>query len=295
VCCSLVGAADNSNGSSLSNWNAHWPLANINDDRWRWLSGITVTGTNNSDYRIQYGLGAIGYIQLSRYIGNGLIGYIHSDLSFTKISESLSNEGSTTGINSASFRFGLRKLISQQIGVLSSEIRIPSKPNYSQKSFQFKTDVVPSIYITWNNSFSISQDQFISRVLPQISLGVGYTKNFRQKPNVFIDDRLEFHLAGSINSFVKIDISPFINGSLEKLIAPLSPWEEDRQTRWLGIGKIGLDVTPTSFKWNWMKIRFSLPVYGWYSDVGFPDGTQPSPTISVAIMKSGFFNKWSNN
>ncbi len=292
VCCSLVGAANNSNGGSLSNWNAHWPSPRVQDKQWHWVSGFNIAGSDNADHRIQYGIGTSGFVQLSRSIKTGTIGFIHSDLSTIKISESLSFDGSSTGVNSLNVGFGIRQLISQQVGVVSGEIIFPMNPYYTQRDFSFKTGVVPSYHISWNRNYYTHPGQLINKLIPNMSFSLGYTKNLKQKDNVFTDDKVDLHLSGTINSFVKLDVSPFVSASLEKLIAPLSPWDKNRQTRWLGVASIGIDFAPTAFSWNWLKLRAVLPVYGWYSEIGFPDGTQPSASVLITVVKNGVFNKW---
>jgi hypothetical protein len=295
VCCSLVGAIDQGGGASSTNWNTHWPSSFYHDREWKWSAGVNTSGTGNGEHRIRYGIAASGFIQIARNLNKNIAWYSHLEFNRIKISETLSFKGSETGITQFGFRTGIRLLLPRDFGYLSGEIYLPGNPVYSNDDFSFRTGAVPAYSFAWNKTITYPGFQLIPELIPEIYAGMSYKNNFSQKDDVFIDDTFQFHLSTVISPIFKFDIVPYINTNIQKLLAPISPWESERQSRWLGIVAVGTDITPTSERWNWLHLRLSLPVYGWYSEVGFPDGTQPSPTISLVISKSGNIGKNSRN
>jgi hypothetical protein len=295
VCCSLVGAIDQGGGASSTNWNTHWPSSFYHDREWKWSAGLNSSGTGNREHRIKYGFAASGFIQVAHSFNTKTAWYSHLELNRIKISESLSFEGSETGITQFGFRTGIRYLLPSKFGYLSGEVYLPGNPVYSNDDFSFRTGAVPAYTVAWNGIITYPGLQYIPELIPEIYAGMSYKNNISKKDNVFIDDVFQFHLSTIISPVFQLDIAPYINSNIQKLLAPISPWESERQSRWLGIITLGTDITPSSERWNWLHIRLAVPVYGWYSEVGFPDGTQPSPIISLLISKSGSIGKNSRN
>ncbi len=278
VCCSLVGSV--SSNASKSNWETQWPSLLDFNRKTNWIIGTTFGKPYNGDLNIQYGFNGTLFTEFSNYILSNTVGYIVGSVNVSNISEQISFEQTETNINQLNLDFGLRHFINQKIGYINGMIQIPLVTNFSNDNFLFKTNAVASVFAGWIKTFLIST----SVINQQLSLELSARKNLKEDPLVYIDDNYNFNLSASFNVFNQFSISSNINTNYYKLLAPLSPYDSERQKRWLGVSSIGFDITPI-IKLKWLHFSGSIPLLLWASEIGFPDGTQPTPVFSITLAK----------
>ena len=278
VCCSLVGSV--SSNASKSNWETQWPSLLDFNRKTNWIIGTTLGKPYNGDLNIQYGFNGTLFSEFSNYIFPNTVGYIVGSVNVSNISEQISFEQTETNIKQLNLDFGIRHFINQKIGYINGMIQIPLVTNFSNDNFLFKTNAVASVFAGWIKTFLIST----SVINQQLSLELSARKNLKEDPLVYIDDNYNFNLSTSFNVFSQFSISSNINTNYYKLLAPLSPYDSERQKRWLGVSSIGFDITPIN-KLNWLHFNGSIPLLLWASEIGFPDGTQPTPAFSITLVK----------
>ncbi len=278
VCCSLVGSV-NSN-SSVNSWETQWPSLLDFNRKPNWIIGSTFGKPYNGAQNIQYGFINTTFTEYSNYIFPKTVGFIDGSLNISNISENISFEQSETYINQLNLDLGFRYLISHKWGHLNGILHLPLNTKYSNDDFLFKTKAVSSISGTWIKPFLIST----STINQRLSLQLSVSKNLKEDPLVYIDDNYNLNVSTSFNVFSNLSISPNINTNYYKLLAPLSPYDSERQERWLGIIAAGFDMTPIN-KLNWLHFGGSIPLIFWASEIGFPDGTQPTPSFSITMVR----------
>jgi hypothetical protein len=279
VCCTLVGSVNSF--TSVSNWETQWPSQLDFNRKANWIIGSTLGKPYNGDLNIQYGFNGSIFTEFSNYIFPNTIGYITGSLNVSNISEQISFEQTETNINHLNINFGFRHLISYKIGYINSTIQIPLATKFSNDRFLFKTNAVSSVSTAWIKTYLISSSAIDQRLTLQLSA----SKNLKEDPEVYVDDNFNFNLSTSFNILGQFSFNPNININYYKLLAPLSPFESERQDRWLGILSAGFDITPVSNKMNWLHFNGNIPLLFWASEIGFPDGTQPTPSFSISIVK----------
>ncbi|NHZ85360.1 MAG: hypothetical protein GWP19_05710 [Planctomycetia bacterium] len=279
VCCSLVGSV-NSNASA-SYWETQWPSLLDFNRKANWIIGSTLGKPYNGDLNIQYGFSGTLFTELSNYIFSNTVGYIAGSASVSNISEQISFEQTETLINQLNLNFGFRHFINNKIGYINGSMQIPLVTDFSNNNFLFKTNAVTSVSAIWIKTFLIST----SIINQQLSLQLSASKNLTEDPLVFIDNNYSLNLSTSFNILNQFSFTPNININYYKLLAPLSPYELERQERRLGITSLGFDITPINDRINWLHFDASIPILFWVSDIGFPDGTQPIPIFSITMVK----------
>lgn len=279
VCCSLVGSV-NSNASA-SYWETQWPSQLDFNRRANWIIGSTVGKPYNGDLNIQYGFNGTVFTEFSNYIFSNTVGYITGSANVSNISEQISFEQTETNINQLNLNLGFRHLITHKIGHITGSIKIPLVTKFSNDDFLFKTEAVSSVSATWIKTFLIST----STINQRLSLQLSMSKNLKEDPLVYIDDNYNLNLSTSFNVLSQFSFSPSINTNYYKLLAPLSPYDLERQERWLGVSSVGFDITPINTKLDWLHFTASIPILFWASEIGFPDGTQPTPSFSITAVK----------
>lgn len=287
VCCSLVGAVDQGGGSSSTGWETHWPSHFDDHSSIKWLMGFNTVYTSDNDLNIRYGTAVSTHVQVSHYIGQKSIGYFQVEGSWLQLEESLSFAKSSSDVRQLGLRFGVRHLLTGHLGFVFGEYSVPNTPTFSNSDFAFPTGAVPSWTAGWTNRFQTPWFIDHPSFLPSGSIFISYSKNQKKQDDVFMDDALNAHISSSIYLAQTISLSPFTTLLSQKLIAPLSPWETERQTRWLSVINFGVDLTPTHHKWNWLHLRFTWPIYRWSSNGNFPDGTEPVPRFALSINTGG--------
>lgn len=290
VCCSLVGAVDHGGGTSSTQWNTHWPSHFDDRNAIKWVFGFNSTYTADDGLNIRYGTALSTHLQTSRYLGQKSIGYVQIEGSWLQLKESLSFAQSKSDVNQIGLRFGLRHLLPGKWGFFFGEFSLPKSPSFSNSDFAFTTGAVPIATVGWTNRFVLPWALDHPSIMPDVSISFSYAKNLKDKDDVYMDDAVNAHLASSIYFAQSFSLSPFTTYQSQKLLAPLSPWDTERQTRWLSVINLGFDITPSHHKWNWLHLRFAWPVYRWASNGNFPDGTEPVPRISLTINTGGLIN-----
>ncbi|MBT3299352.1 MAG: hypothetical protein HN657_01030 [Candidatus Marinimicrobia bacterium] len=296
VCCSLVGTVDRGGGGAASlNWGTHWPSNFDNKKSFKWASGINTSHTADEALNIRYGASLSVHGLLSHYIGQRTIGYLKIESTWLQIEEFLSFSNSSSQINQLGFRTGFRHLLPEKWGFIFGELRLPKSPTFANPKFPFTTGAVPVFMIGYTNQIQMPWAIKSPLFLPELSWSVSLAKNQKMQADVYLDDELNAHISSFVYSIYPLAIIPFISIQAQKLLAPLSPWESERQTRRLNVMTFGLDFTPTHHNWKWIHLRFDLPIYQWTSNGNFPDGAEPVPRVSLSITKSGTIrNSWGN-
>ena len=279
VCCSLVGSV--SSGSSASNWDTQWPSPLDFSRNANWVVGANIGKPYNGDLNIKYGFSRTIYSEFSSYIFKSTVGYVTGSFNISNISEQISFDQTETNINQFNLDAGFRHYINNKIGYVNGSLHVPIFTEFSNDDFLFRTNAVSSVSTTWTKTFLVSTSVMNQRLSFQLSA----SKNLKEDPQVYIDDNYNFNLSTSFELFSQLSLSPNINTNYYKLLAPLSPYDSERQERWLGITAVGFDITPINDKINWLHIDGSIPFYNWASEIGFPDGTQPAPSFSITISK----------
>ncbi|MBT3217064.1 MAG: hypothetical protein HOD97_08505 [Candidatus Marinimicrobia bacterium] len=287
VCCSLVGAIDHGGGTSSTQWDTQWPSLFDNRQVFKWVTGLNATHTDDDGLKVRYGTALNIYVQLSHYIGQKNVGYIQAEGSWILLEESLSFAKTSSRVQQLGLRLGIRHLLPGKWGYVFGEITLPKMPDFSNQDFAFASGAVPIALGGWTNRFQTPWFYVYPTLFPDVSVSVSFSKNQKKQIDVFTDDALSAHGSTSILLSQFLLLSPFSTFLYQKLLAPLSPWETERQSRWLSALNAGLDITPNHHKWNWLHLRFSWPVYRWSSSRNFPDGTEPVPRISISINRSG--------
>lgn len=280
VCCSLVGSVS-SRSSALSNWETQWPSPLDFNRKTNWVIGAKFGKPYNGDLNIKYGFNNTIYSEFSNYIFPSTVGYITGSLNISKISEQISFDQTETNINQVNLDIGFRHYINNKIGFIDGSLHIPLSTEFSNDDFLFRTNAVSSISATWIKTFLVST----STINQRLSFQVSASKNLKEDPLVYIDDNYNFILSTSFELFSQFSFIPNINTNYYKLLAPLSPYDSERQERWLGVTSIGFDITPVNKKINWIHFNGSIPLFSWASEIGFPDGTQPAPSFSITMVK----------
>ncbi len=278
VCCSLVGAVNSNAGSVIL---AHYPSKLDFNQNMRWNVGLSNLINLDDSRNIRYPFGNNGYFEVSGYLTDKVVWFINTSVSFTSIKESVSFQQSSTYVLGAKVQSGFRKELTYNLGLAEGALTLPVKPHYSNESFPFKTGIVPTYSITWikrnlfNNSFNIL---------------FGIDKNIQEKSNVFIDNEIStiFWLDEQILNFY---VSPYLSIQHQKLIAPPTPFEDNRDTRYLGFIYLGINLIPSNSQIDFFQISLNIPIYSWVSKIGFPDGTVPSTSISIFVFSNGLFKK----
>jgi len=290
VCCSLVGAIDHGGGASSTQWEAQWPSHFDDHSSYKWLIGFNSTHTVDNDLNIRYGTALSSHIQVSHYIGQKSLGYFQMEASWLQLEESLSFSQSESDVQQLGLRFGIRHLLTKNMGFVFGEFSLPNAPTFSNNDFAFTTGAVPTFTTGWMNRFQTPFFERNNTFFPDVATSISYSKNLRNQENVFMDDAVAAHLSSSIYLAQAVSLSPFTTLLSQKLIAPLSPWDTERQTRWLSVINFGVDLTPSHHKWNWLHLRFTWPIYRWSSNGNFPDGTEPVPRVGLSVNTGGLFN-----
>ena len=278
VCCSLVGAV-NSNASSVIS--AHYPSKLDFNQNVRWNVGLLNSINLDNSRNIKYPFANNGYLEVSGYLTDKIVWFINTSISFTSIEEKVSFEQSSTYVVGAKARSGFRKELNYNLGLAEGTLTLPLKPYYSNESFPFKTGVVPTYSINWikrnffNNSFNIL---------------FGIDKNIQEKSNVFIDNEISMVLWKDEQIF-NFYISPYLSIQHQKLLAPLTPFEDSRDTRYLGFIYLGINLIPLNPQIDFFQINLNIPIYSWVSKIGFPDGTAPNTSLSISVFSNGLFKK----
>lgn len=288
VCCSLVGATNSGSGSLVRN--AHFPSPLDFQHKFHWNFGLNTNVPYNGDLNIKYTFSGSTYGEVSAYVSKNTVGFLNVMFTLTNLSETISFEESKTNIQNTNFSVGIRHRISDKRGFLNSSISFPANPIYSNDNFLFQTGVVPSFSLYWLNAYKYNIGNYRSN----INIAFSASKNIKEKSNVYLDDNYSVNLSSSLELW-NLLITPNLDVNYQKLLAPLSPYDISRQDRWLGIISIGFNIIPTNQNWNWLQVNTSFPIYGWASKVGFPDGTQPIPSISILVNKNGIFGSKQKN
>jgi hypothetical protein len=279
ICCSLVGSV--SNGSSASNWDTQWPSPLDFNRKANWVVGGKLGKPYNGDLNIKYGFNITIYSEFSNYIFPGTVGYITGSFNISKISEKISFDQTETNINQFNLDIGFRHYVNNKIGYITGSLHIPILTEFSNDDFLFRANAVSSVSTTWINTFLVSTLVINQR----LSFQLAASKNLKEDPQVYIDDNYNLNLSTPFELFSQLSFSPNVNINYYKLLAPISPYDSERQERWLVITAVGFDITPINDKINWLHIGGSIPFYNWASEIGFPDGTQPAPSFSITISK----------
>ncbi len=291
VCCSLVGAIEHGGGASSTHWGTHWPSRFDNRNQSKWVVGFNSTHTEDKGLNIRYGTAYSTHIQLSRYLTPNTVGYVQGETSLIRLEESLSFEQESSRVQQWGLRTGVRYLLPGKWGLMFGEYSNPAPPNFSNPDFVFTTGAVSSAMLGWINRFQTPWSVNHPSVLSDYSLSFSYGKNLKKQDDVYLDDAINAHISTSIYTS-KFKLSPFATLQSQKLLAPLSPWDENRQTRWLGVINFGFDFTLSHHKLNWVHLRVNFPVYRWTSHSDFPDGTEPVPRISISFSRGGILRKF---
>jgi len=235
----------------------------------------------NGDLNIKYGFSRTIYSEFSNYIFSSTVGYITGSFNTSNISEKISFDQTKTNINQVNLDIGFRHYLNNKIGYITGSLHMPILTEFSNDNFLFRTKAVSSISTTWIKTFLVSTSVINQRFSSQLSA----SKNLKQDPQVYIDDNYNFNLSTSFELLSQLSFSSNVNTNYYKLLAPLSPFDSERQERRLGIISVGFDITPISDKIGWLHINGNIPFYNWASEIGFPDGTQPAPSFSITIVK----------
>jgi len=240
--------------------------------------------------RIRYGPALNAYFQLSRYVSSRTILYFHGAVDYLQLAESLSFQQASSNVVQASFQAGSRIKLKDTRGYLSLAVILPAQPRYSTADFTFKTGATPSGRLLWTNRFLMPWSHLKGlATVPELTLTASFQKNFTEQHDVYLDDDLQIHTSAAITAFNEVTPIPFFDLTMSKLLAPPSPFESKRQTRWLGTLYGGVDFSVN--RWDWMHLRLSLPLLRWASKADFPDGTEPRTSLSIAIVKTGTFTR----
>ncbi|MBC8346210.1 MAG: hypothetical protein ISR82_05290 [Candidatus Marinimicrobia bacterium] len=285
VCCSLVGAIDQGGGLSSSHWGTHWPSAYDDFKSTRWVVGLNSLARKDNHLNIRYGPSVSTFFQGSKYVTKKIIGYGQVDLSTAILKEDLSFDPQQTRIDVSGIRLGARFALSKKVGFGAIEWNHTNQPKLSNRSFTFPLASVPSLSASWINRVSMPWQSKNPFFLSSVTYSVQFTRNLKTDPDVFIDSHGSINFSSSIQTNDQFTFAPFLRFETQKLLAPLSPWEENRATRWLNQVNVGLDLTPKSHQWAWLHGRITLPLMWWASRDGFPDGTEP-------VIQFSFVGNW---
>ncbi len=288
VCCSLVGAIDQGGGLSSSHWGTHWPSTYDDFSSVRWVAGVNTSARRDNHLNIRYGPALSTYFQVSRYITKKSIGYGQVDFNSAFLREDLSFDPQNTRVDVRGVRFGSRFTLPKGLGFGALEWSNTSQPKLSNNDFTFHLASVPAVSSSWIRRFSMPWQRHNPYLLSSVTVTLQMTKNMKKNPNVFIDQQGSLNFSSLIQSFDSVNLAPFIRLETKKLLAPLSPWETNRQVRWLNEVNAGLDVTPNHHQWRWLHGRLTLPILWWASRAGFPDGTEP-------VLQFSIVGTWSKN
>lgn len=291
VCCSLVGAVDQGGGTTATQWKVQWPSRFDNHHSVNWLAGLTSSYTSDNDLNIRYGNSLGIHTQVSHYIGQNSVGYIQIEGSWLQLQESLSFSKSSSKVQQLFLKSGIRHLLSKKWGFIFGELNFPQTPQFNNKDFPFRTGAVPVSTLGWINHFQTPWSIDYPFIFPDVSLSFSFGKNLKIQDNVYLDDAIYMHLSSTLFLSEIVSLSPFTTLQTQKLLAPLSPFESQRESRWLSEINIGVDITPIHSSWDWLHVRFSFPISSWSSNGIFPDGTEPVPRIAVSVITGGIFNR----
>jgi hypothetical protein len=282
VCCSLVGSVGSS--STLSYWEIQWPSPLDFNRKANWIIGTKLGKPYNGDINIKYGINAAVYSEFSDYIFSNTVVYFNSSYNVSNISEHISFSQTETNINQLNFDIGLRQYLSHKAGYIFGSLHLPILTEFSNEDFLFRTNAVSSVSVAWVKPILISTPVINQR----LSLQLSATKNLKEDPQVYIDDNYNFNISTPFEILSQFSLSPNLNTNYYKLLAPLSPYDSARQQRWLGVTSVGFDITPINTKINWLHFNGNIPFFSWASEIGFPDGTQPTPSFSITLVKKIF-------
>ncbi|MEE8335993.1 MAG: hypothetical protein V3S48_06110 [Candidatus Neomarinimicrobiota bacterium] len=286
-----MGALDQGGSVSSAQWGTHWP--SLFEDRrpTRWSAGFDMAHSDDRHLNIQYS-GAIGFFgQISHYAGMFSVIYLQLETGRLELAEFISFNQTSSIITQTGLRTGLRRLLNRRRGFIHAEFYYPSKPKFSNNNFEFKTGSVPAVSLGWLNTFQTLGFLKNHLNIQSYALSISYKKNIRVKNNVFLDDKLNIFFSTTFKRLKAIKLSPFTDISVKKLIAPLSPWDVNRQTRWLGSLSLGLELNSSNHKWNFLLLRMKMPILLWASKVGFPDGTEPVAGLSLSLNLENLFRQ----
>lgn len=278
VCCSLVGTVNTGSSNVIS---AHFPANLAIDKKIRWNTGLLNSKNFNNGELIKYPYSHSGYIEISDYINNYSVWFINTSLSATSLNEKVSFDNTSTYVIGGKGQFGIRNKLNYGIGLIENSFTFPVKPYYTNQDFVFKTGVVPSYSFNWMKT----------RILDSVSnVQVGIRKNFKEKRDVFIDNYISLTFWRE-DQFFDFLISPYISLQHQKLIAPLTPFEDNRDSRLMSFIFIGMNLITLNQKFDFIQINLNVPIYSWVAEIGFPDGTIPSTSLSISFFSNGIFKK----
>jgi hypothetical protein len=290
VCCSLVGAIDRGGGTSFTHWSTHWPSPFDNHKQTKWVSGLSTSYRDNGQLRIRYGPALNAYFQVSRYLSNRTILYFHGAVDYLQLEESLSFQQASSRVLQSSFQIGSRVKLKATRGYLSLAVILPEQPRYTATDFTFKTGATPSGRLLWTNRYLMPWSHLKGlAAVPELTMTVSFQKNFTERRDVYLDDDFQIHMSTAVTAFSRVTPIPFFDLTVSKLLAPPSPFESNRQTRWLGTLYGGVDFSVN--RWDWIHLRLSFPLLRWASEADFPDGTEPRTSLSIALVKTGILNR----
>ena len=290
VCCSLVGAVDQGGGTSSSQWETHWPSQFDDRRSFQWLAGLASAYTSDNHLNIRYGNFLSIRTQVSHYVGPNNVGYFQIEGSWLQIEESLSFSKSNSEIQQLDIQLGIRHILPKNWGFVFGEVTIPTSPRFTNEDFPFRAGALPAAGFGWINHFQTPWANALPNYFPTITLLTSFEKNLSTQEDVYLDDAFYAHLSSAVFLSRVLSFSPFATLRTQKLLAPISPFESRRQSRWLSEINLGMDITPVHSSWDWLHLRFSLPISSWSSNGIFPDGTEPRTVVSLSMSTSGIFN-----
>jgi hypothetical protein len=273
-----VGTINSGKGTVIS---AHYPSNLDFDKKMKWNIGISNAININSENNIWYPFANNGYIEFSGYLRTDIIWFTNLSSSLTSIKEKISFQQSSTFVGGMTGQLGVRKALRHDRGFIEGTLIFPGRPYYSNGSFPFKTGIVPSYSLSWiKNRFMTSQ----------INTYLSIMKNIKKKHDVFLDNDIQL-TAYSEHQLFNLYISPYLTAQYQKLIAPISLYDNNRDARILGFIFGGFSIMPLQPKYDFLQINFNVPIYSWVSKIGFPDGTVPHPSITISLFSNGVFKK----
>jgi len=287
VCCSPIGNGQAGGGASMNNWAEQWPNSLIGDHRWHWMIDLQVNERGRAG-NILYGPQTTLVAEISKSVGLRNILFLSGAGNWGTIEERVTYQNVSTSAYSGSGSFGIRRALGKQgRNWVQIQLILPGKSNYLDDTFPFDSEesVKGEVLMLHNQPMPWSglKPEFFATV----SISGAYQKNAQKRDNIYSDHKFITHVSSAIHQWYPLFFAPFVQVQAEQLLAPPSVWTTERETRILASSSIGFDLAVAKPPWDIIKLRIGVPIYAKSSQNGFPDGTQPSAYVLLAINHGG--------
>ena len=287
VCCSPVGSGQAGGGMLANHWNAQWPNPVIINSDWNWVSNIQLSAQDQAG-NIAYGPQLNASVEVSRAIHGLAVLFFNGSLGMGSIEEGVSYQNYSTSAYSSKLSTGLRMVLGTRGRSYAQMVfTLPRPIVYSESDFPFDSEESLTAGILLLHNMTMPWADSKPGLFNTVSMSALYQKNLKQQDNILRDHRVSLHLSTAVYAWQPLFLAPFFQLQSDQFMAPPSIWTHARETRQLVSASVGMDLALSIPGWERLRLRMGVPVFSGSSMNGFPDGTQPTAYLILAVNFRG--------